>query len=86
MLPEADFDDDSCEIQPGSRLYLLSDGVYEILQPDGQIWGLNAFINMLTDYKKRDTGNLEQVLHHIQSLNGSKALDDDFSLLEINLN
>jgi PAS domain S-box-containing protein len=86
MLPEADFDDDSCEIQPGSRLYLLSDGVYEILQPDGQIWGLNAFIDLLTDYKKSNIGNLDQVLHHIQRVNGSKALDDDFSLLEINLN
>jgi sigma-B regulation protein RsbU (phosphoserine phosphatase) len=86
MLDEADFDDDSCRIPPGSTLYIFSDGVYEILQPDGQIWGLNAFIDVLTDYKKRDTGNLEQVLHHIQSLNGDKALDDDFSLLQINLN
>jgi sigma-B regulation protein RsbU (phosphoserine phosphatase) len=86
MLPEADFDDDSCEIQPGSRLYLLSDGVYEILRPDGQIWGLNAFIDLLTDYKKSNIGNLDQVLHQIQGVNGSKALDDDFSLLEIHLN
>lgn len=86
MLDEADFDDDSCRISPGSTLYLFSDGVYEILQPDGQIWGLNAFIDVLTDYKKRDIGNLEQVLRHIQSLNGDKALDDDVSLLQIHLN
>ncbi len=86
MLPEADFDDDSCEIQPGSTLYLFSDGVYEILQPDGQIWGLNAFIDLLTDYNKRNSGDLNQVLHHIDNLNGNKALDDDFSLLQINLN
>jgi hypothetical protein len=26
------------------------------------------------------------VLHHIQRLNGNKVLDDDFSLLQINLN
>ena len=86
MLPETDFDDDSCEIPLGSTLYLFSDGVYEILQPDGQIWGLSAFIDVLTDYKKGDTGNLDQVLHYIQSLNGDEALDDDFSLLQINLN
>ena len=86
MLPEADFDDDSCEIQPGSILYLFSDGVYELLQPDGSIWGLNAFIDLLTDYNKSKSGNLEQVLHHIQRLNGNKVLDDDFSLLQINLN
>ncbi|CAA9490331.1 MAG: hypothetical protein AVDCRST_MAG96-1480 [uncultured Segetibacter sp.] len=41
---------------------------------------------MLTDYNKSKSGNLEQVLHHIQRLNGNKVLDDDFSLLQINLN
>jgi PAS domain S-box-containing protein len=86
MLPEADFDDDCYEIPPDSTLYLFSDGVYEIHQPDGEIWGLNAFIDLLTDYKKNNTGQLDPVLHHIQGLNGNKVLDDDFSLLQINLN
>jgi sigma-B regulation protein RsbU (phosphoserine phosphatase) len=86
MLPEADFDDDCYEIPPDSTLYLFSDGVYEIHQPDGDIWGLNAFIDLLTDYKKNNTGQLDPVLHHIQGLNGNKVLDDDFSLLQINLN
>jgi PAS domain S-box-containing protein len=85
MLLDAEFDDDFCEIQPDTTLYLFSDGVYEILQPDGNIWGLNAFIDLLTDYKKSSTGRLDTVLAHIQSLNGNKALDDDFSLLQINL-
>jgi PAS domain S-box-containing protein len=85
MLPEAEFDDDLCDIPVDSTLYLFSDGVYEIHQPDGQIWGLNSFIDLLTDYKKSNISCLDQVLHHIQSLNASKALDDDFSLLQINL-
>ena len=84
MLSDADFDEDSCEIQSGTTLYLFSDGVYEIPQPDGTIWGLNAFIDVLINYKKSNTDNLETVLHHIQTLNIKKVLDDDFSLLEIN--
>jgi sigma-B regulation protein RsbU (phosphoserine phosphatase) len=84
MLPDADFDDNSCEIQPGSNLYLFSDGVYEILQPDGNIWGLNAFIDLLNNYTKSNDGHLDTVLHQIQDLNKNKALDDDFSLLQIN--
>jgi sigma-B regulation protein RsbU (phosphoserine phosphatase) len=86
MLPEADFEDDSCKIQSGSTLYLFSDGVYEIPQPDGKIWGLNAFIDFIIDYKKSNTGQLGTVLYHIQTVNTKKELDDDFSLLEINFN
>ncbi|MEQ8959196.1 MAG: SpoIIE family protein phosphatase [Coleofasciculus sp. C2-GNP5-27] len=47
MLPDADFDDNVCEIKPDSTLYLFSDGVYEIHQANGKIWGLNAFSELL---------------------------------------
>ena len=83
MLPDADFDDNFCKIQPGSNLYLFSDGVYEIIQPDGNIWGLDAFINLLNNHTKSNDGHLDTVLHQIQDLNRNKALDDDFSLLQI---
>lgn len=86
MLPEAKFDDEFHEIQPSSTLYIFSDGAYEIHQPDGKIWGLNAFINFLADYKKNNTHNLDKVLDHLHSLNANKALDDDFSLLQIEFN
>jgi sigma-B regulation protein RsbU (phosphoserine phosphatase) len=85
VLPEIEFDQNSYEIQPHSTLYIFSDGVYEIHQPDGSLWGLNAFINFLTDFKKSHTSNLETIFHHIKSLNANKPLDDDFSLLKINI-
>ncbi|NEQ22313.1 MAG: SpoIIE family protein phosphatase [Microcoleus sp. SIO2G3] len=86
MLSDADFDDESYEIQPNSTLYIFSDGVYEIHQPDNKIWGLNAFIKVLTDYKHSNTSNLDKVLHQIQHLNANNVLDDDFSLLQIDFN
>ncbi|HAA32842.1 MAG TPA: regulator [Cyanobacteria bacterium UBA8553] len=86
MLPDMDFHDEFHQIQPGSTLYIFSDGAYEIHQPDGKIWGLKAFIDFLTDYKKKNTKNLDQVLHHLHKLNANKALDDDFSLLQIEFN
>jgi PAS domain S-box-containing protein len=85
MLPEADFEDNFCEIPKDSTLYIFSDGVYEIHQPDGKLWGLNNFVDFLTDYQKNHTNNLDEVLHHIQNLNANKALDDDFSLLQVKL-
>ena len=86
MLPEAQYQDHVCQIIPGSNLYIFSDGVYEIRQANGQFWGLNSFIDFLTDYHQNSNDDLEKVLHYIQNLNRHRALDDDFSLLRINLN
>ena len=85
MLPDVEFEDKSCEIPPDSNLYIFSDGVYEIHQPDGKIWGFNNLVNLLSDYQKSNNGNLDQVLHYIQNLNANTALDDDFSLLQVKL-
>jgi sigma-B regulation protein RsbU (phosphoserine phosphatase) len=86
MLPDVNFNDEFYQIQPGSTLYIFSDGAYEIHQPDGNIWGLNAFIDFLADYQKKNTNNLDKVLQHLHNLNANKALDDDFSLLQIEFN
>jgi serine phosphatase RsbU (regulator of sigma subunit)/CheY-like chemotaxis protein len=85
MLPEADFDDNLCEIKPDSTLYLFSDGVYEIHQDNGKIWGLPAFSEVLeiTNFSANNT--LMHVFHHIQSLSYNGVLPDDFSLLKIRL-
>lgn len=85
MLSDVEFDEESYDIQPGSTLYIFSDGVYEIHQPDGKIWGLNAFIDLLATYKKSNTNTLDVVLHQIQHLNADKVLEDDASLLQIKL-
>ena len=83
MFPEVQFTNDSCEIDLKSSLYIFSDGVYEIHQPDGEIWGLDAFIDLLIDCKKSGNSNLDRVLHSIQAVNPKDAFDDDLSILEI---
>lgn len=85
FLADADFDDESFDIETSSTLYIFSDGAYEIHQPDGQMWSLDAFIDLLTDCSKADTCHLEQVLAHIMTLSAKKTFDDDFSLLKFNL-
>ncbi|MGQ4646120.1 SpoIIE family protein phosphatase [Lyngbya aestuarii] len=85
MLPEAEFEDNCCEIPSDSILYIFSDGVYEIYQPDGSIWGLNSLINLLTNHRKNNFIDLDDLCHQVQALNSKKPLDDDFSLLQVNL-
>ena len=72
------------EVEKNSTLYIFSDGAYEINQSDGKIWGIDAFIDLLTKYSRKDTCNLNQLLANILALNAQDNLDDDLSLVKVN--
>ncbi|EKQ70646.1 serine phosphatase RsbU, regulator of sigma subunit [Leptolyngbyaceae cyanobacterium JSC-12] len=85
MMPDTKFVNQRCDIESASTLYVFSDGIYEIMQPDGEVWGLDQFVELLA--KNRTNINkqgLDYVLGHIKSLSGNDALDDDLSLLMVN--
>ncbi|MBD2301159.1 PP2C family protein-serine/threonine phosphatase [Nostoc sp. FACHB-190] len=37
-----------CDIQLSSKLYVFSDGLYEFEKPDGKMWNLPSFIDLMT--------------------------------------
>ena len=84
FLPDIDFQVDTLEIAENSNLYLFSDGAYEILQPDGKIWGLNAFLNLLIESSQVNKSNLQEVLAQLKYLSACTDFEDDLSLLKVN--
>ncbi|BCL33902.1 PP2C family protein-serine/threonine phosphatase [Nostoc sp. MS1] len=82
FLPDVHFEDAVLEIEENSTLYIFSDGVYEINQPDGRIWGFDDLMNLLIEYSNVNKCYLKQVLEHIMTLNHQEKLEDDFSLLK----
>lgn len=84
MFPEADYINECCEIVEPSTLYIFSDGIYEINQSDGTIWGLDSFVELLTDCRNQGICNLDQILQAVKAVNPKDYFDDDLSLLEIN--
>ncbi|WP_421656480.1 PP2C family protein-serine/threonine phosphatase [Leptothermofonsia sp. ETS-13] len=84
MLPDTRFVNQRYEIESSGILYIFSDGVYEIMQPDGNIWGLEAFVDLLVnDARNIDRFGLDYILERIKALNPKGSLDDDLSLLRI---
>ncbi len=83
MFPDVKFINNFCQIEAGSILYIFSDGVYEIHQPNGDIWGLDAFIELLKGCKNGKVSNLDLVMQEVQAVNLKDAFDDDLSILEI---
>jgi phosphoserine phosphatase RsbU/P len=84
MLTEATFVSDRQTIPKNSTLYIFSDGVYDVSQPESQAWGLNEFAETLVEIET--TVNLDEVLTTIQQISGIETFDDDLSLLRVNFN
>jgi len=82
MMPDMNYSQQVCDIDTSSRLYLFSDGVYEIPQPDQSIWGLNSLIDTLIHIPK-DQPRLEHILGCVKVAANNMPFDDDLSLLEI---
>ncbi len=81
MLPDVHYQWQRCQIPPDSRLYLFSDGVYEIKQHDNTIMGLDDFVEILAQQPAHS--NVDDILTEVSSRNRDRTLLDDLSLLEV---
>ncbi|BAY14842.1 response regulator receiver modulated serine phosphatase [Anabaenopsis circularis NIES-21] len=83
FMPEVDFAEAVFDIEANSILYIFSDGVYEINQPNGNILGLDTFIEILIKYNRVNNCHIQNLLMQIMTLNIQQSLEDDLSLLKI---
>jgi phosphoserine phosphatase RsbU/P len=88
MMPGSDYETATCTVPIGSRLYLFSDGAYEIPLPDESLWGIDALVKEFCDSfdatcSSADSG-IPIVVNQIQqTLEPGQSFEDDISLLEI---
>lgn len=82
VVPEADYETSSQAIAPGSRLYLMSDGVFEFETAGGAVFSLDDLAGMLRELPPGGS-RPERILGQIQDLRGVPEFTDDFSLLEV---
>jgi phosphoserine phosphatase RsbU/P len=82
MMPWPEFETGEMAVEPGSRLYLFTDGTFEIHRPDEKDWTLGELAEFLAQPPDAAGSILDRLHRHVCGLNGSDALDDDFSILE----
>jgi sigma-B regulation protein RsbU (phosphoserine phosphatase) len=82
MLPDMPFGTETIELGPYARLFLFSDGVYEIERPDGAMWTFDEFVTYFAALPAEE-GPLDRLLAHVRQMHGSDTLADDFSMVSI---
>jgi sigma-B regulation protein RsbU (phosphoserine phosphatase) len=78
-----DFKTARVDVPESCRLYLFSDGVYEIECEDGTMWGLDNFESFMTGSDSDKGPVLDRLLSHVRGLGRAETLEDDLSILEI---
>jgi predicted ATPase/energy-coupling factor transporter ATP-binding protein EcfA2 len=82
VLRGVDFPAQSCQIPPGSRLLIFSDGVFEIFREGQEMWNLADCIAHLAVLSEREGSLMDDLLNHVRHVRGSPHLVDDFSIIE----
>jgi serine phosphatase RsbU (regulator of sigma subunit) len=82
-MPGVPFVADRVSVEAGSRLYVFSDGVFEVVTKEGTQWGLQDFLPLLQQPADPALGEPERLYRAVQDIARPGSLDDDFSMLVV---
>lgn len=68
-----------------AKLYLVSDGTFEIKRPDGSMWTTAEFHAFFEQPPAADESDLDALFAHVKALHGPGPLEDDFSIVRFEL-
>jgi sigma-B regulation protein RsbU (phosphoserine phosphatase) len=70
-------------IAPESRLFVFSDGMFEIFKPDGEMWPYEEFLSLLRAPPQAGVHDADRIMDAVRRVRGSDMFDDDASLVEV---
>lgn len=82
VFAKASFETSSVTVASGSRLYLFSDGTYEINRPDSTMMTHEEFALILKEPVVGTSSKLEAVVAEVRRQQDKETFADDFSLVE----
>ena len=83
VVDDADFESASVTVRPGSRLYIFSDGLFEINNPEKQMLCMDGLQEKIRQAQQRPSDRLDAILTSVREWQGFDDFGDDYSLLEV---
>ena len=79
---EAEYENGTRFMSPGSNLYIFSDGIFEIRKKDNQMMNLQEFTEILSIYSP-EKESLTEFASRVSELSKEKKFEDDVSFIRI---
>lgn len=82
-FPDSQYVNAICQIEKFNRLFIFSDGVFEMIKEDDTVMTFQEFVQLITKIPLRIDSKLTDIVHDLQTIQGKKGFADDFSLLQV---
>lgn len=82
-LPGEKYEKTKIIIKEFTRLYIYSDGIYEVTRPNGSMLKLDDFIKIVSKLSAKDDASPRGIIKEIRRIQDSDVFDDDVSLMEV---
>ena len=81
LTPRAAYLCETLVVPGNTRLYLFSDGAFEVQRPDGSMMTFEEILYFLSRPGTDRTSDLDLLFQHLVQVRGDGALEDDFSIV-----
>jgi sigma-B regulation protein RsbU (phosphoserine phosphatase) len=70
-------------LEPYAKLYIYSDGIYEVPRPEGGMFKLNDFVELVGNMSKEGDASPRNIIDAMRRIQNKEIFDDDVCLLEV---
>jgi len=84
-VSDLEYESGSTMLEPFSKIYILSDGAYEIEKADKTMWPFSEFLAFMAQgpHHGTETSKMDQLIAHDRELMGVDEFADDLSIVEL---
>jgi sigma-B regulation protein RsbU (phosphoserine phosphatase) len=82
-MPDVTYEKREYLVGEHDRLYIFSDGVYEIEKSDGSMWRFQEFADFMNNVKAEGQSILDHLHRYADNLKQSDNFADDFTIVEV---
>lgn len=77
-----EYSSNSIQIKPNAKLFIFSDGVYEIWDSNGNLWSIDELAEFIRKHSVDSKDEIKYLYNFVTSYHGREILEDDFSILK----
>jgi len=81
-VADLEYESATAEVGAFGKLFLFSDGAYEIEKADGSMWPFSEFIAFMSRPGTPGASGMDTLMDHVRQLSGKDEFADDFSIVE----
>ncbi|WP_077002779.1 PP2C family protein-serine/threonine phosphatase [Variovorax sp. KK3] len=85
ISPAARYEEQACLLTSPARLYVFSDGTYEVTRPDGSMVQFAEMADILAGPAQAGSSELDRLLAYARDAHGPGVLEDDFTIVKMAL-